>query len=190
MSAVDLCPRPRNSAATRVKILDAATRRFSDASYDQVGIRDIAGDVGVDPALISRYFGSKEELFRVVVQQLGDCSELISGKRSAFGKRAARELLNGENGENKMAWLRVMLLAISSPKAADILQQTSKARFFDPLSAWIGGDDADLKAHLSTALLVGLSVTRETSGGFRLSPAQKEKLHDWLAVLLQGIIDH
>jgi AcrR family transcriptional regulator len=65
-----VCPRPRNAAATRAAILEAATGRFAAESYEQVGMRDIARDVGVDPALISRYFGSKEELFRAV---LDDC---------------------------------------------------------------------------------------------------------------------
>ncbi len=39
-----LCPghRPRNAAATRTAILDAARERFAAESYDDVGMRDIA----------------------------------------------------------------------------------------------------------------------------------------------------
>ena len=55
-------PRPRNAAATRTAILEAARERFAAESYDDVGMRDIARDVGVDAALISRYFGSKDDL--------------------------------------------------------------------------------------------------------------------------------
>ena len=44
-----LCPgpRPRNAAATRTAILDAARERFAAESYDDVGMRDIARDVGL-----------------------------------------------------------------------------------------------------------------------------------------------
>ena len=52
-------PRPRNANATRQAILEAARERFCSDSYDDVGMRDVARDVGVDAALISRYFGSK-----------------------------------------------------------------------------------------------------------------------------------
>ncbi|MEG1028483.1 MAG: TetR family transcriptional regulator [Brevundimonas sp.] len=47
-------PRPRNANATRQAILEAARERFCSDSYDDVGMRDVARDVGVDAALISR----------------------------------------------------------------------------------------------------------------------------------------
>jgi AcrR family transcriptional regulator len=55
--------RRRSAAATRAAILDAARLRFGADGFDRVTIRDIAGDVGVDPAMVIRYFGSKDELF-------------------------------------------------------------------------------------------------------------------------------
>ena len=55
-------PPARNAAATQERLLACARRRFLQESYDNVGLREIAGDAGVDVALIARYFGSKEEL--------------------------------------------------------------------------------------------------------------------------------
>ena len=68
-----LCPgpRPRSAAATRTAILDAARERFAAESYDDVGMRDIARDVGVAAALISRYFGSKDGLYTACVERAG-----------------------------------------------------------------------------------------------------------------------
>ena len=57
---------------TRSEILCAARRRFLAESYENVGLRDIAGDVGVDVALVSRYFGSKDALFREVMRGESD----------------------------------------------------------------------------------------------------------------------
>src|SRR3546814_4650837 len=73
----DLCSdigpaRTRNAAATRHAILLAATGRFLQDSYECVGLRDIARDAGIDVALVSRYFGSKEELFAQVLRGEGE----------------------------------------------------------------------------------------------------------------------
>lgn len=48
---------------TRAQILDAARARFVDVGFRAATMRMIAADAGVDPALISYFFGSKQELF-------------------------------------------------------------------------------------------------------------------------------
>ena len=60
--------RQRNAAATREAILRAARCHFLTDSYESVGLRDIAGAACVDVALVGRYFGGKEELFRQVLR--------------------------------------------------------------------------------------------------------------------------
>src|SRR3569623_56523 len=69
--------RPRNAAATRQTILDSARRHFAREGYDNVGLREIAGDAGVDPALVCRYFGGKEHLLKEAVR--GDTPPLFEG---------------------------------------------------------------------------------------------------------------
>src|SRR5215510_212651 len=56
-------PTPRRSDATRAAILTAARERFAADGYDRATIRAIAGDAAIDPALVMRYFGNKEQLF-------------------------------------------------------------------------------------------------------------------------------
>src|ERR1043166_5110328 len=55
--------RPRDAARTRRLLLDAARRRFASTGYAATTVRDIADDVGVNVALVNRYFASKEGLF-------------------------------------------------------------------------------------------------------------------------------
>src|SRR4051794_36587391 len=57
--------RHRDAAKTRQLLLDAALRRFASDGYAATTVRDIADDAGVNVALISRYFESKEGLFEV-----------------------------------------------------------------------------------------------------------------------------
>jgi AcrR family transcriptional regulator len=55
--------RTRNAEGTRADILAAARLRFGNDGYERTTLRAIAADVGVDPALVIRYFGSKQQLF-------------------------------------------------------------------------------------------------------------------------------
>lgn len=184
----ELCHRPRNAAATRGAILLAASKRFAVESYDQVGMRDIAGDVGVDPALISRYFGSKEELFMAVLENCGKGSDLMEGDRSEFGKRVAKELVHGPRNEAKLDWLLIMLRSASSPKAAEVLRRSSD-NFFGPFTDWIGGENAKVRARMAAGLLMGLAVSRDISGGFDLTEAECDDMCRRLAETLQALID-
>ena len=59
--------RRRDAAATRQELLQAARSRFIRLGYDRTTLRDVAADVGVNLALIKRYFDSKEGLFKAAV---------------------------------------------------------------------------------------------------------------------------
>ncbi|MBX9708451.1 MAG: TetR/AcrR family transcriptional regulator [Caulobacteraceae bacterium] len=183
-----VCPRPRNAAATRTAILDAAAKRFAAESYEQVGMRDIARDVGVDPALISRYFGSKEELFRAV---LDDCDgdELMEGDRATFGERMADDLVYGPAKDEDLAWLLIMLKSAGSPKAAEIVQQAAIEGFYQPFTEWLGGEDAPIRARVIAGILMGIAVGRDLSGGMKLSPEECERMKALLAPMLQQLVD-
>ena len=184
-----VCQRPRNAAATRGAILDAASKRFTAESYDQVGMRDIAKDVGVDPALISRYFGSKEDLFRAVIDGCGSGTDMMEGDRSTFGARMAQDLVYGPRKEGKWAWLLIMLRSASSPKALEVIQQSSREGFYQPFVEWVGGDNANVRVRLISGLMMGLSVSRDLAHGLQLTPEDCEMLRARIAVLLQGLID-
>jgi len=181
--------RPRNALATRTAILEAANRRFAAESYEEVGIRDVARDVGVDPALISRYFGSKEELFGAVLDNCTNKSDLMEGDRADFGRRMAHELVYGEKNEAKMQWLLIMLRSMGSAKAAEAIQKSSAAQFFAPFAEWLGGEHAMVRARLCAGVIMGVAVSRDVTGGFGLSPRECEAMHDRLAVLLQGFVE-
>lgn len=191
-------PRPRNANATRQAILEAARERFCSDSYDDVGMRDVARDVGVDAALISRYFGSKEDLFVAVLDSCKNGRDLMDGPREDFGDRLAREIVYGEvmpcqddDGTAKMRGLLILLRSVGSAKAMDVMQRTSNNRFFDPLAAWIGGPDAPVRARLAAGLIMGMAIGRELSDGYSsLDDTQKGELARRMAAALQGLIDN
>lgn len=192
--------RPRNAAATRQAILDTARERFAAQSYDDVGMRDIAGTVGVDAALVSRYFGSKEELFIEAMDSCKNGRELWHGERAAFGLRVAREVVLGEFEDpdfaceddqgNRLGGLLILLRSIGSAKAMEIVQRDSNPRFFDPLTEWLGGDDAKVRARLVAGLIMGMAISRELTGGFApLSRAEQEAMAQQMGEQLQRLVN-
>ncbi len=52
----------RKSDRTRAAILDAAQKLFAQHGHDRTTVRDIAATASIDPALVIRYFGSKDGL--------------------------------------------------------------------------------------------------------------------------------
>lgn len=51
----------------RIHILEVAERLFSEKGFDGTSVRDIAGQAGVNLAMISYYFGSKEKLMTALI---------------------------------------------------------------------------------------------------------------------------
>jgi AcrR family transcriptional regulator len=69
-------PRTRNATQTRADILAAARVRFGSDGYERTTLRAVAADVGVDPALVIRYFGSKQDLFAAAAEFTLDLPDL------------------------------------------------------------------------------------------------------------------
>lgn len=184
-----VAPRPRNAEATRAAILTAACGRFARESYDDVGMRDIAGDVGVDAALVSRYFGSKEELFVSVLDSCENGADLMAGERQDFGQRIAHEAIFEAKSASKLRGLLILLRSIGSTKAMELVQRAGNERFFKPFADWVGGPDAAVRARLASGFIMGMTVSREITGGYGMTPAECDQMCDRMASILQSIVD-
>lgn len=151
----------RDAVATRAAILAAARQRFLRESYDSVGLRDIAGDARVDVALISRYFGGKEGLFREVVSH-DDKPHLFREPRTIAEVPGFLAQLVVEDGSDdrqlRMEMFIIMLRSASSPKAGQIIRDLVHLDVLGPLTELIGGDQAELRANMLLAILMGIGV--------------------------------
>ena len=59
-----------DGAETREAILSAAEEEFAEKGFELASAREICRGAGVNSALLSRYFGSKEALYRIVAKRL------------------------------------------------------------------------------------------------------------------------
>ena len=86
-------PRPSKSDRTRAAILAAAQALFAEQGYERTTVRDVAARAEIDPALVIRYFGSKEGLFaRAAVFDLA-LPDLSAADRAGFGRALVRHFL-------------------------------------------------------------------------------------------------
>ncbi|MBN8878735.1 MAG: TetR/AcrR family transcriptional regulator [Chitinophagaceae bacterium] len=60
----------------QVQIMEAAEKLFADKGFEGTSVRDIAEDAGVNQAMISYYFGSKEKLMEAMFTYRGTSSLL------------------------------------------------------------------------------------------------------------------
>lgn len=153
----------RDAVATRAAILGAAHQRFLRESYDSVGLRDIAGAAGVDVALISRYFGGKEGLFRAVVRH-DDKPDIFREPKSVdelpvFLARLVVEDAD-EDLEKRMEMFVIMLRSASSPLAGAIIRDLVHLDVLGPLTELIGGDQGEFRATMLLSILMGIGVLR------------------------------
>ncbi|MDD3798465.1 MAG: TetR family transcriptional regulator [Novosphingobium sp.] len=174
-------PRSQKALKTRDSILTNARIAFTSVGYARAGLREIAGNVGVNPALILRYFGSKEELFRSALETVVNVHRMIDCERDRFGAHMA-DLLNVSAADA----LPMMLLSLSEPAAREVSQSALQERIVDPLAAWLGPPDAEARATEIVMLSMGYVLY---SRMLRLRASGDKAIDQWLAEALQQIAD-
>jgi AcrR family transcriptional regulator len=71
----------------------AAARCFAAAGYDATSVRHVAAEAGVDPALVRRFFGGKDQLFTQVASALIDPERALAAVTVGPPEAAAERLL-------------------------------------------------------------------------------------------------
>lgn len=75
--------------ARREEILESALDVIGRKGYQNASLKEIADVVGVTPAALLHYFGSKEELFTAVLRKRDEHDELGSAPLDALGAKDA-----------------------------------------------------------------------------------------------------
>jgi AcrR family transcriptional regulator len=149
--------RRHDAGASRQALLDAASRLFDDRGYDATTIREIGEQASVDPALIARYFGSKEGLYLATLSQTGR-PPLPSEPLDALESMLTRSETLG---------IGPLPLEMVNPTLSDALRdeirEITRTRAIDPLAGELaarGVPDPELRAETLCALALGVLLTR------------------------------
>ncbi|CAM3119653.1 TetR family transcriptional regulator [Prescottella defluvii] len=143
----------------RAAVHAAAAELFAEQGYAATGVRDIARQAGVDPALVIRYFGSKEKLFVRTMTMSDAFVDLVEGPLDGLGRALVDFVVRRtrpQQTRESNAIYAALVRASDRPAVREHLQEAIEQMLIAPLVPRLDGDDAELRAHLLAAQLSGL----------------------------------
>ena len=172
----------RSSAETKAVILAAAKQRFAESGYERATIRAIAADANIDPSMVMRYFGNKDQLFATAADfdlQLPDLSDV---GRDELGTRLVSHFL--DRWERDEALVALLRASTTNEEAAQRMK-TIFGTQLGPAIVKINSVDAPRRAGLVATQVLGLAVCRYV---LRLPPVvamSHDEVVDWLGPTIQ-----
>ena len=151
------------SQPTRDRILEAARRLFAQEGYDRTTIRNIAASAGINPSLVVRYYGSKEQLFAAAASFELALPDLSFVPRAELGRTLVRHFIQrwDAHAEELPALLRV---AVTHEQARERLARVFREQVAPALSRVCGPEELALRAALVSTQILGLALTRYVLG--------------------------
>ena len=183
----------RDAQRTRAAIIAAARRLFGRAGYAATTVRAIAAEAGCSPALINRYFGGKQALYRLVL------TEPVSGRGFAAGEldaaHRARQLLLwhfavADGMDERMRRERIGLLTRSiDPGESGAAARELASDYIGEFGLNVTGPDAELRQALLMSAQIGLMLMQEMMQLPELANAPDEKVLWYLGPALHQLFE-
>jgi AcrR family transcriptional regulator len=177
--------RPHDAQATRGALLESARAVFDESGYDRATTREIGERAGVDPALIARYFDSKEGLFLAAIAEADGEEVPDHAPEELFAFLIERW---DERGHSPIS------RALASPALTDDVRERVRSlvreRMLGDLAAELrerGAPEPDLRAELLVALAVGVAMTRANGTLEGLAVAPRDDILAAVEPLVQAL---
>src|SRR6201988_5147629 len=135
----------RSSEDTKAVILAAAKERFAKSGFERATIRAIASDANIDPSMVMRYFGNKDQLFAAAADldlQIPDLSDVDRGQ---VGARLVAHFL--DRWERDEALVVLLRSSTTNDEAAQRMRKIFSSQL-RPVIAKINPTDALRRAGL------------------------------------------
>ena len=151
----------RKSERTRAAILKAAQELFAELGYARTTVRDIAARAAIDPAMVMRYFGSKDALFARATAIDLKLPDLTRTAPAQFGDTLIRHFLDIWEGPSSTGILTILLRTSASDEDVAAKTRNVFAGQVLPMLARVA-DPAEVatRAGLIATQLLGLALCR------------------------------
>ncbi|MEV0932693.1 TetR family transcriptional regulator [Streptomyces phaeochromogenes] len=181
-----------DAPAARDRILAAAREEFSERGYEKTSVRGIAKAAGVDSALVHHYFGTKEQVFESSIEVafgplLAAPGSIAEGPLDGVGERLARFFFGvWENPATRKALLAIIRSAVNNDVAASVFRRLISAQLLRRVAAQLDTPDAELRAELAAAQLVGIAMLRYVIKVEPLASANPEQIIARVSPVIQA----
>lgn len=182
--------RKRDRAATGAALLAAARRRFARDGYDAVSVRDVAGEVGVDAALVFRYFGSKSALFGAATgpAPVDDAGADVDADPGGLPRRLLRSVVTDDEPAAGQEQLLALLRSSGHEEARSRLERQMCDGYVGAFAALADPSDRELRAELVGALLLGIAVQRSLVRTPALTAASAERVEPLFTAAVEALL--
>lgn len=190
-SDVPHVPRDERRRRTEQAILDAARELFAETGFERTTIRGVAGRAGVDPALVMQYYGNKESLFAEAARWPCESETVLSARRPDVAAAALHDLFERFEGaaSDREAAVALLRNCLTHPEAARVMRDEVMCDRISAVSGTLGGDDADLRAGLIAACMVGLTMARHLLEIEPVRSASRAEIERLFVPVLQTLVD-
>ncbi|WP_405012139.1 TetR/AcrR family transcriptional regulator [Kitasatospora sp. NBC_01539] len=150
--------RPRGNPPTRARIAEAALGLFLRHGYRGTTLRAVAAEAGVDQALVSYHFGSKQGLFGEVTQlhcaQSLALAQALDGDPAGVPERLLQAVTDlwDDVGFNR--------LAMQNDDVMRVFREYLDNEVLRRIAEYLGGHDATERALAAVTVIGGLIFTR------------------------------
>lgn len=184
-------PRDERRRRTEQAILEAAREAFATTGYERTTIRAVASAAGVDPALVMQYFGSKEQLFGEAARWPDEVQTVTTASRAELAAAALHDALERFEGAgtDREAAVALMRSCLTHPEATRVVRDEVMHERIAAVARTIGGDEADLRAGLLGACVIGVSMARHVLGVEPVASASREDLERLLEPALRALVE-
>jgi AcrR family transcriptional regulator len=174
----------RRSDRSRAAILAAARDRFAADGYERATIRAIAADARIDPAMVMRYFGSKEKLFAAAAEFDLRLPDLAAVPREQIGEVLVRHFVDRWDGDGTLtALLRV---GVTHESAAERMREIFASQLVTLLTGWTRDEAAArVRAGLVASQILGLALCRYVLSLPPVAALSPDEVVGWLAPTVQ-----
>jgi len=157
----NLTGKTRKSERTRAAILKAAQELFAELGFERTTVRAVAGRAAIDPAMVMRYFGSKDELFAEATLFDLKLPDLTTIDPSRIGETLISHFLAVWEGASSKDTFTILLRASASNQDAAAKMRSIFATQVMPMLAQVT-DRAEIgiRAGFLSSQLLGLALCR------------------------------
>lgn len=173
---------------TREAILTAARELFGERGYDGATIRAIAGQAGVDPALVHHFFGNKEQVFVAAMAVPFNPAEaiprVIDGPVEELGERLVRFFLSvWREPDSRSAFLGLVRSAMTNDQAAAMFREFIQQALLNRVAGTFGA--TPLRAEAAMSHMIGIVLLRYVLRVEPLSSVDEEEIVHMIAPSIQ-----
>jgi AcrR family transcriptional regulator len=183
-------PREERRRRTEQAILEAAREHFAEEGFERTTIRAVAAQAGIDPALVMQYYKNKEGLFAAAAQWHVDHKRLSEASLEQVPLTALDDLFSHfEDPALRDSAIALLRNCLTHTTALGIMRDDVMCEPQAMIAKTIGGPDAELRAGLLGATMIGLTIAKYLLEIPSVAGASREDIERVMLPVLKALAD-